>query len=89
MSTSDHDHNPDTDTDLTHIHPVLEAILLSPVTGRAVARTLESQATERKARAVVPDIRDCRSESARQNAAEGRDGASQGNGPTSPWARSH
>ncbi|PWK60444.1 hypothetical protein [Roseicyclus mahoneyensis] len=80
--------NPDPDRDQSHIHRVLEAILLSPVTGRAVARTLLSQATERETPTIVSDIRAHRADKAAGKDAEARHGADASRGPTSPWARS-
>ncbi len=78
---------PDQDPDQSRIYRALEAILLSPVTGRAVARTLLSQATEPESGAVVSDIRTRSTERACQKNAEARDEAGRSSGSTSPWAQ--
>jgi len=65
----------------------LEALLLSPVAGRAVANTLIEQAAERHARMVVADLRMRQAWQAHAHNARAPEGARRVDGGPSPWSR--
>jgi hypothetical protein len=71
-----------------HMAHMLEAILRSPVTAEAVARTLLMQTAERAGHATVPDLKTRRASSAVAPDADPRDAGPMRGGQTSPWARS-
>jgi hypothetical protein len=81
---------PDPAPDLRHVqlYRALEAILLSPRTGSAVAEALTCQAAEREVRTLVADLRARRVQHAYDRDADAQEEARLGSDrPTTPWAR--